>query len=1078
MCIPVTSPCENNMCAIPIHGQVHFENSKNIENSESLGFTDKINTNEDPPIVSCKVSASCNIELNETVGPTEEITEVINEEIENGNVSPVESESYAEVNVDDPTTALKVLKSNNADRPVIAHLNINFLEPKFEALKSLIKDNIDILMISETKLDDTFPSGQFFIEGYAKPLRLDRNCHGGGILFYTRNDLPCKELKAHKLPANVEGIFVEITIRKTKWLIMGGYNPHKGDISYFLSHVSKELDKFLPSYENILLLGDFNSTVTEKDMKEFCEMYNLENLIKGPTCFKSVDNPSSIDVMLTNKKSSFQNSMILETGLSDHHKMTITVLKRYFKKKDPIIINYRDYKSFDGLKFRNDVRRRLEQLESLNIDEFKNLIMSVLDFHAPMKKKMVRGNNAPFMNKTLSKAFMHRSKLKNRYQKNPTEKNKTLYKKQRNFCVSLLKKEKKRYYNSLDLKIFDDNKKFWQRIKPLFSEKTKLKTNITIVENEKVTTDKKEVAEILNNYFIEAVENLEIERFNSNDEVVHSENTDEIVNDIIQKYESHPSILKIKENVILDAKFEFGDVTEDDIYSKIRSLDPKKAGIDNDIPAKILIGSNDIVSSCLSNIYNDSKNSQIYPISLKVADVTPIHKDKERILKKNYRPISLIPILSKIYERNMYDPIFQYIEKYLSPYLFGYRKGHSTQQCLLVMLEMWKKALDERKVVGAILTDLSKAFDCLSHDLLIAKLEAYGFDKSALKFIYNYLKNRMQRTKVNGAYSSWQELKYGVPQGSILGPLLFNIFINDIFLFLGNAKIANFADDNSTYAIEDNILNLLKTLEAETSTVLNWFKINEMKSNNDKCHLIVPETINRSYSSKSYIYLGNEFLENENSVKLLGVKIDQNLNLNEHVMNLLKKGNQKLHALMRISKFLNEDKLKLIMKTFIESQFNYCPLIWMCHSRTLNNKINKLHERALRVVYDDDDLTFEQLLEKDNSYTIHERNLQKLAVEMYKVKHNLSPVPVQEIFTQGNVENLRHGTDWEIPKARTVNNGIETIRYRGPKTWDLVPIDIKKSKSLSEFKIKIKNWKPQGCTCRLCKIYISNLGFL
>ena len=358
-------------------------------------------------------------------------------------------------------------------------------------------------------------------------------------------------------------------------------------------------------------------------------------------------------------------------------------------------------------------------------------------------------------------------------------------------------------------------------------------------------------------------------------------------------------------------------------------------------------------------------------------------------------------------------------------------------------------------------------------------VDAYGFDKSALKFIYDYLKDRKQRTKVNGTYSSWKELICGVPQGSILGPLLFNIFINDIFYFLKKAKLANYADDSSTYVIENNIMDLLKTLESETSTVLNWFQINEMKSNSSKCHLIVSNNDTRSYASSSYIYLENEFLENENSVKLLGVEIDEDLNFQMHVNSLLKKGNQKLHGLMRISKFLSEDKLRIIMKTFIESQFNYCPLLWMCHSRTLNNKINKLHERALRVVYKNDDLTFKQLLEKDNSFTIHERNLQKLAVEMYKVKNNLSPRPVQEIFRQQeNTTNLRNNKDWNIPKVRTVNHGIETIRYRGPITWNLVPIKIKQSKSLSIFKKNIKEWKPQGCTCRLCKEYIHDLGFL
>ena len=205
--------------------------------------------------------------------------------------------------------------------------------------------------------------------------------------------------------------------------------------------------------------------------------------------------------------------------------------------------------------------------------DFRSVFVSVWNSHAPVKKKVVRGNNAPFMNKTLSQAFMHRSKLRNRYHKFPTEANKSFYKKHRNFCVSLLKKEKKKYYNNLDLKVIEDNKKFWQSVKPLFSGKSKLKTNITLVENGKMMTEKGEVAEILNKYFIEAVQNLEIERFTCEDEQetkseTKSENIDEVIDQILDKYKSHPSILKIKENVKVENKFKFDDTTEDEIYSK------------------------------------------------------------------------------------------------------------------------------------------------------------------------------------------------------------------------------------------------------------------------------------------------------------------------------------------------------------------------------------------------------------------------------------------------------------------------------------------------------------------------------
>ena len=145
----------------------------------------------------------------------------------------------------------------------------------------------------------------------------------------------------------------------------------------------------------------------------------------------------------------------------------------------------------------------------------------------------------------------------------------------------------------------------------------------------------------------------------------------------------------------------------------------------------------------------------------------------------------------------------------------------------------------------------------------------------------------------------------------------------------------------------------------------------------------------------------------------------------------------------------------------------------MCHSRALNNKINKLHERALRLVYRDKNLTFKQLLEKDKSFSIHERNLQKLAVEMYKVKHKLCPKPFQDLFTMKE----RGKNDFVIPRVKTVNRGIETIRYRGPKTWEIVPEDIKMAETLSIFKEKIKQWKPSGCTCRLCKDYLQGVGY-
>ena len=941
----------------------------------------------------------------------------------------------------------------------------------------MTEDNIDILVISETKLDNSFPTHQFNIDGYDPPHRLDRDKDGGGLLVYFRTGIPSRNLKT-KLPENIEGAFFDINIRNTKWLIFAGYNPKKEHIGSFLHHVGKSLDHVIGKYENLILLGDFNSQMEEDAMKDFCDIYNLKNLITEPTCYKNDQNPTQIDHILTNKPKSFHSSMCIETGLSDFHKMTISVLNVHFKKICPVKIKYRNYKNFNPSSFKAELKTSLESSKRTEItyDSFKNTFMKTLNKHAPMKEKTIRGNNAPFMNKTLSKAFMHRAKLKNKYNNNPTEQNHLHYKKQRNYCVNLLKKRKKEYYTNLDLSIFNDNKTFWKNIRPLFSDKQKVRQrNITLIVNDSVISENSAVAEKLNNYFIEVIKNLEIEHYdkNNDNENTNSNNERKKIETIITTYKNHPSIMKIKEHIEVTEKFTFTKTNFKEVEEQLKSLDPKKTTVENDIPTKILIDTKEIVTEYLTKIYHISIDNQSFPPSLKKADVIPSHKQLERTSIKNYRPISLLPCISKLYERDMYNQIISYMEKHLSPYLFGFRKAHSTEQCLNTMLENWKKALDNKKHVGAVLTDLSKAFDCLNHDLLIAKFEAYGFNNEALIFIQDYLSNRSQRTKVNSEYSLYRDIKHGVPQGSILGPLLFNIFLNDIFLFVKDSKITNYADDNTPYATEDSIEKLLETLEKETNILLEWFNFNEMKSNTDKCHLIIVNNQDKS------IKIGKDVITSETRVKLLGVTIDNKLNFNEHVDNICKKANNKLHALARIAKYLSPEKLRILMKTFIESQFNYCPLTWMFHSRQLNSKINKLHERALRLVHTNPNLTFQQLLDLDKTQCIHHRNLQKLAIEMFKVSKNLVPVPIQELFpTYENKYNLRNQRCWKTYNVRTVGFGTETISYRGQKTWQLLPDSIKDSQTLIEFKAKIKHWTPVGCTCNLCKIYIHNLGFI
>ena len=943
---------------------------------------------------------------------------------------------------------------------MVGYYNVNSIRNKFGDINLLLNGKVDVLTIAETKLDCSFPVTKFCMKGYKKPYRRDEAGNSGGLLVYVNSSIPSRELTNFDFPSDVQIIPVEVNLRKVKWLVISIYRPQKTKLEYFLHYLSEILHFYSSFYDNVLINGDFNSEVTEPKMSEFIDENSLYSHHSLKTCWKS-ENGSSIDLILSNRKFSLQLTGAAELGVSDFHLYVYTMLKTTFSKLPPKRFVYRSYKKFDDKAFLSDLENSLGDLVNADYEFFDKVFSAVLDRHAPLKTKVLRGNNQPHVSKHLRKEIMKRSRLKNAAVRSKKPEDWAAYKRQRNLVVSINRKAKKEFFSSIGTD--SSTKSFWKACKPFFSSKgAAIEERILLVEKDLIVDSDSEIATTFNKYFAAITEGINIPQWKENP----SENCGKDVDSAIKAFDDHPSILSIKNKFDLNSCFEFEEPSKHEIFSEILKLDRKKK-VSGTIPIKVLqlaARESPFVVEKLSDCFNHALRFGKFPEKLSLADVIPVHKKDSTTDKENYRPISLLPTVSKVFEKLLSKQLIKFFENKLSKFLCGFRKCHSTQHALANLLQKWQKTLDNSGIVGAVLMDLSKAFDCLSHDLLIAKLAAYGVGPNSLKFLLTYLNSRKQRVRIGSSVSDWLGVLLGVPQGSIFGPLFFNIFINDLLFFILDADVCNFADDNTLSIGGMSIQNVLLRLQQDLNVALKWFQNNCLVANPSKFQVLFLGV--KEYKDIFLQILGRKVYASAEA-KLLGVTLDIKLSFLPHIRIICNMANRMIKALQRIRSYLTLDQAKILCNSFILSLFKYCPIIWMFCGKTGNKLIETAHRRALRAVLNNFHLSYEEMLERLDQCTIHQQNLRVLMTEVYKTYNSLNPEFMSTFLPLKPCQyNFRCGSLMSVSRAR-LNVGINSLSFRAALGWNHLPKAVKESSSLASFKNAVKN-RALYCKCSIC----------
>ena len=900
----------------------------------------------------------------------------------------------------------------------------------------------DVMVLTETWFTDENAKS---IDSYNcyHTIRSDRR--SGGVSIYVSD-----KFKSASVPElcfqneTIEICTISITVGSEKWYIMGIYRPHSDTVENFTSALESAMNlNEIKNGKRCMILGDINADLLNmspqsENFANFLYSRHYMQKVTHPTRFspQSVENCSLLDHIWINWIDQHKVG-IIANDFVDHCATFILIpyhpLQRH-QNYSKVKITFRPFSEQNLDKFKTYLNNHDWNSVSTNdLDAYLKKFIETIDYFYckcfPTKTKYVslKSFRSPWITDKIKTIISYKSLCFNLLRNGLiTRSENNLIK---NKIKRIMDKTERKYYEIAFIKCKNNMKFTWNLLKSLNIRGRGTTKIEKIIWKDTEFTGDSNIADTFNEYFGTIAQDLQSQ---------------------IPETDLDPLTFLNKN----DKSMYLYPMSTSEVIKILSQMKVKKSKKDSCPDYIFLKKINLIIAPILCNIVNICFQRGIFPNCLKIGCITPIFKKGNIYLVINYRPITVLILISKLLEKCFLTRSWSFINKFslLTKHQYGFIRGTSTEDALLDLTEKLYADLNNKKYALTLFIDYQKAFDTVDHHILLSKLEAYGFRGPILRFLESYLSNREVMTKFNGKFSPTKTLSIGLPQGGLLSPVLFLLYINDLPNISNNFHPILYADDTTLCFSGSNISNLLSTCNLELAKFSSWTMANKLSVNFSKTQYLIVSTRNIP-SNLPPITINDNIIERVSSFKFLGIIIDSSLNFNEHIKYISGKISKSIGVLYSIRHLVPENILNSLYYNFIYPYLYYGIIVWGNTYTTHLQPIRILQKRAIRVI------NKQQYLSHSNPLFIASNILKvdeiyKFKLSQYFFKHNLS-----ENYSQTHSYSTRSRTNEEVvPEFQRLAVCQRSIHYAGPRIWNLLPQDVKSSESIHIFKNRAKSY--------------------